>query len=97
MKFDIVFDPRVVEDVLLAFTYYENQQKGLGNKFEEVVSKYLEHLQEMPYHSVRYKSIRTLPLKPFPFMIHYTLNAKKKVVKVHGIIHTSMDPKKGWV
>ena len=97
MKFEIVFDPRVVEDVLFASLFYEEQQKGLGKKFEVIASKYLEYLQENPYHHIRYKNIRTLPLKPFPFMIHYTVNSRKRVVKIHGIIHTARDPKKGWV
>lgn len=30
-------------------------------------------------------------------MIHFTIDEGKKWVKVHAVIHTSLDPEKSWV
>lgn len=97
MKYIVEVDERVTEDVIKAMFYYEEQQVGLGDKFVDVVEKNLDHLVRTAHYQIRYKTIRTLHLKPFPFMIHYTLNEKKFLVRVHAIIHTSLDPRKSWM
>ena len=86
-----------VEDIIKTMSYYENQQSGLGNKFASVVEKNLDHLVKTYHYQIRYKTVRTLRIKPFPFMIHFTIDENKKLVKVHAIIHTSLDPDKSWV
>jgi toxin ParE1/3/4 len=97
VKFEIQVDDRAVEDIIKAMSYYENQQSGLGDKFADSTEKYLDHLVKTAHYQIRYKTIRTLRVKPFPFMIHFTIDEGKKWVRVHAIIHTSLDPDKSWV
>ncbi len=97
MKFEVRVDERAIEDTIKAMTYYEEQKVGLGDSFAEVVERNLEHLTNSAHFQIKYKTIRTLPLKPFPFMIHFTLDETTNVVKIHAIIHTSLDPKKNWL
>ena len=97
MKFEVQVDDRAVEDVIKAMSYYESQQNGLGDKFADVVERNLDYLIKNAHYQVRYKSVRTLPLKPFPFMFHFTIDESKKLVRVHAVIHTSLDPNKSWV
>jgi hypothetical protein len=57
----------------------------------------MDLLTQNPFFQVRYGSIRCLPLGRFPFMIYYTVLEKRKIIRVHGIIHTSLNPKKYWI
>lgn len=97
MKYEIQVDDRATDDVEKAAGYYENQQRGLGNKFIESVEKHLDYLMKTAHYQVRYKNVRSLPVQPFPFMIHFTIDEKKHLIKIHAIIHTSLDPNKNWV
>ncbi|MFZ5553750.1 MAG: type II toxin-antitoxin system RelE/ParE family toxin [Bacteroidota bacterium] len=97
MKYYIQVDARATSDVEKAAEYYENQQKGLGDRFIDAVEKHLDYLLKTAHYQVRYKNVRALLVQPFPFMIHFTIDEKNHLIKVHAIIHTSLDPNKNWL
>jgi toxin ParE1/3/4 len=92
MSYNIVINPQVIADIQLAIDYYEEQQDGLGIKFEEYLNKQILKLQKQPHYQVRYDEVRCLPLKKFPFMIHFTINETARIVMIRAIFHTSIDP-----
>lgn len=94
MGYSVLIDPRVIEDTQSAIDYYESQQIGLGVKFEANLNSYIKKLQTTPFFRIRYDKVRCLPLGNFPFMIHYTINEKEKLVLVWAILHTSISPSK---
>ncbi len=97
MKFILELDPRAIKDIQEAIDYYDEQLTGLGEKFETYLNKYIKSLSKNPFFHFRYDNIRCLPLKKFPFMIHYTVDENIKAVYIHAIINTSKDPKEYWL
>ncbi|MFP3422191.1 hypothetical protein R0K19_22755, partial [Bacillus sp. SIMBA_161] len=87
-------DSKAIEDIQLAIEYYDDQQIGLGQKFESVLNKHITTLKKNPFFRIRYDNIRCLPLKKFPFMIHFTINENKKFVIIRALFHTAMDTEK---
>lgn len=76
-----------------AFQYYENQQSGLGNKFEIETEYLMNQLKVNPYLFQRkYKHYREANLKRFPYFIVYEIIDRSVII--HSFFHTRRDPKK---
>lgn len=65
MGFTVSIDPRAILDIQEAINYYDNQQVGLGRKFERELNKYFIALEKNPFFRIRYDAVRCLPLKNF--------------------------------
>lgn len=76
MLFEIKYHPRVEDDIEQAFDWYESKQAGLGSKFFKELNSYIDALSNNPWYAVRYDNIRCLPLKKFPYMIHFRVDEK---------------------
>jgi hypothetical protein len=94
MEFTILLDPRAIEDIQESIAYYEQQEPGVGNRFEHELHKHLSILKKDPFFQIRYDQVRCLPLRKFPHMIHFTTHKSKKIVVVRAVFHTSKDPGK---
>lgn len=92
MPFILKIDRRAIIDIQNSIDYYTSKQKGLGKKYLLEVKKYFAVLSEQPFYQVRYSNVRCLPLKKFPFMIHYVVSEEKNEIIVYAVIHTSLSP-----
>lgn len=93
-KFLILIEPEAINDIQLAIDYYDEAQIGLGKKFEYGLNKLLTNLEHSPFYAIRYDDVLCLPMRKFPFMIHYTINEEKMVIIVRAVFHTSLNPDK---
>jgi len=94
MKFKVIFHPEIYNDIQEAVKWYNVQQNGLGNRFLLAVKKQLKTLDKSALHySVRYDNIRCMPIKRFPFLVHYRVNENLLIVQVEAIFNTNRNPK----
>jgi toxin ParE1/3/4 len=49
-------------------------------------------LKTNPFFQVRYDEVRCLPLKTYPFMIHFTIDQADQLVVVRAVFNTYLDP-----
>lgn len=91
-NFKIKILPRAKEEIDEIATYYESLKKGLGKRFYKQFKENVETLKHVPFFFVRYNIIRTLPLKKFPYTIHFTADEIEKVVSILAITSDSQDP-----
>ncbi len=92
MVYTLVIDPEAISDIQKAIDYYNEQQIGLGKRFEASVNKHLEILKKNPFFHTRYDGVRCLPLQKFPFMVHFTVDEDQQAVTVRAVFHTSLNP-----
>lgn len=92
MKYQVVVEKRAVEDIQQVTDYYDEKSTQTGTNFINEVTHFLKALEVNPNYQVRYDNVRCLPLKKFPFLIHFSI--EKKFVFVHAINHTSSNPDK---
>lgn len=92
MAFSLVIDPKAIEDIQQAIDYYDEQQVGLGERFEATLNKHLLSLRKNPFFSLRYDQVRCLPLKKFPYMLHFTVDEENSLVTIRAVFHTSINP-----
>jgi hypothetical protein len=97
MPYKFLFAEQFKSDVRESRKWYNDQQKGLGKKFYEDVKSGLEAIRKTPNFAVRYDRIRCLPLKKYPFMIHYQVDESNKTVLFLACIHCSLDPGLHWI
>jgi mRNA-degrading endonuclease RelE of RelBE toxin-antitoxin system len=93
MKYKIIYNPEVENDIQSAIEWYNNQQSGLGKQFLITIKKQINSLKKTANHyALRYDDIHCMPIKKFPYMIHYRIDSTNKTVKVEAVFHTSRDP-----
>jgi len=86
MMFRVVYHPDVSYDLKEAYNWYEEKQAGLGNKFLITTKKQLNLLRTSALqYSIRYDDVRCMPLKKFPYMVHFRVNMQEKTVSVEAI------------
>jgi len=93
MAFSTILDPRAMQDVQQAIDYYDELEPGLGKEFENTLNEYLVKLKQNPFFQIRYNNIHCLPLKKYPYMIHFTIVEKNQKVIVHAVFNTAQNPK----
>ena len=93
MAFTIKIEPEAKQDIQNGITWYNQQKSGLGSKFHSSIKAHLVTLRTTPFHQIRYDHVHCLPLKKFPYMIHYTVDEENQKVIVHGVFNTARNPK----
>ena len=97
MTYTILLEPEASTDIQEAIDWYNSQQRGRGATFYNEVQKGIDRLSTFPFFQVRYdKVMRCLPLKGFPYMIHFSVNEEKAEVTIKAVFHTSKNPK-SWI
>ena len=91
--FDLLIEPVALQDIQDAIDYYDSKRAGLGDFFENEFHKHLLNIQSVRFFQVRYEEIRCLPMKKFPYMIHYTLDPDQKLIIKRAVFSTHINPK----
>ena len=88
MSLELIVKPQARLDILDSFDWYEEQREGLGARFLIKVEKGLDAIRDHPtgYQIIDKKvSARRNLLRPFPFMIVYTI--EKDRIVVYAVVH----------
>lgn len=94
MAYKIIVDPTASLDIVESIEWYNKAQTGLGLKFYKQVQTVFKTIRKNPdAFAIRYKTNHTTTVKKFPFMVHYCVDAKKNIVVVTSVLHTSRDPR----
>ncbi len=92
-KYKVKIDQDALSDIQEITNWYNNQQKGLGTRFQNTAVKQINTLSKYVHsHAVRYQEFRCMVIKKFPYMVHYYINEENSLVEVFAIIGTSRDP-----
>ncbi len=96
MKYKLTFHPLLDSDVQKIISYYNFKQDGLGIEFFlELQSKY-STLKINPLFQKRYNNVHCLPLKRFPYMIHFSIDTDTKTVFIEAVYSTAQNSKTNW-
>jgi len=96
MVWKIVTDDLAKREIEDALDYYSGLSLKAADQLGGELAEALITLSLHPFFAVRYKQIRCLPLKSFPYMLHYQIFETINTVKIAGIIHTSLDSFMNW-
>ncbi|MCR4032775.1 MULTISPECIES: hypothetical protein [Flavobacterium] len=91
-NYKTVILPRAKLEVDETAFYYESLKKGLGKLFYKEFKNYALTLKTFPFFEEKYNIVRMLPLKKFPYTIHFTVNEDEKIVSIQAVISNYQDP-----
>ncbi|PPK92242.1 ParE-like toxin of type II ParDE toxin-antitoxin system [Nonlabens xylanidelens] len=94
MGFKLTISPLADLDLAEAYQYYADVSLKTLEDFDKEIEASYKALELNPFFKVRYKNMRGLPLKKFPFIIFYTLDETNKVVEIRSVFNTHQDPAK---
>jgi hypothetical protein len=96
-SFEIVIEPKAFNDIQNGIDYYDEKVAGLGTSFLNTLQNSISSLKENPFFQKRYSDVRCLPVKRFPYMIHFTVDEIHNVVNIRAVLHTSLNPDEYWI
>jgi mRNA-degrading endonuclease RelE of RelBE toxin-antitoxin system len=92
MAYRLQFFDEVIVDIQEAKNWYKEQKDGLEIKFSLAVEIALERITKFPTaYSIRYKNIRLIYTKTFPYVIHYYVDELHQLVVITAIVHRKRD------
>jgi plasmid stabilization system protein ParE len=93
-KYKVMIDPEALADIQEITDWYNKAQAGLGNRFQKTTIKHINSLSKAPQiFTIRYKEIRCVVIKEFPYMAHFYINDENNTVEVLAVISTDRNPK----
>jgi hypothetical protein len=93
VKFTLEIDSEAFNDIQQAVNYYNSAQRGLGKRFFDTVDNHFDFLKDHYFaFAIRYDDIRCMPVKKFPYMIHYQVLKKQQTVSVKAVFCTYENP-----
>lgn len=94
MSFTFVNKPAVTYDIEDIVDFYISINPELAIAFLDRVEEAKKHIANFPEaFQIKYKNVRTVLLKQFPYHIHYIVDVAKKRIVILAVIHTYKKPK----
>jgi len=91
MKYNLIVRSLAEDDMTDALNWYFKIDSTLAQEFLSQLDSALNKIQSQPLHyQVRYKTIRWIRIKKFPFFIHFSIVGNH--VFVHAVLHSSRNP-----
>jgi plasmid stabilization system protein ParE len=85
-----VFLPEALNDLALAYDYYDQCQSGLGNRFMAAVRQEVTRIENNPeIFGFVHHDIRAACLRRFPYIIFYRIEAER--IALIAVKHGSRD------
>lgn len=90
MVYKLIIKPKSQQDIREAMEWYKNQNINLPQKFLAKIDESLVKIQKNPQHyQKRYKEIRIVFTRKFPYGIYYTV--ENHTVYVQAVLHTKQN------
>lgn len=90
MTYELILQEEASLEILEAYIYYEDAQKGLGEKFMKNLDKYLRRIQNNPKHFQLKKNYREAFIQKFPYLIVFDIIDYKIIVL--SVFNTHQNP-----
>lgn len=93
MSYSFVNRTAVRLDIINATDFYKNINPELAKQFLFRIREAKEYISRAPFSfQIKYKEVRTLLLKQFPYHIHYLIDDTKQQIIILAIIHAYKNP-----
>ena len=94
MAYNLIVSLRAQNEIADAVEYYSLRSTHAPDKFIVELDNTYKTLEEYPFFAVRYKNVRSIKLKSFPYSLYFTVNDKKGTVIVLSCFQNKQDPYK---
>jgi plasmid stabilization system protein ParE len=84
------------QDVLEIVNYLEEEVSiDVAKRFLQRLDEAEHSLERMWAHEVKYDDVRTLAVRRFPYLMHYSVDTQTKTLLIETVLHMKRDSKLG--
>lgn len=94
MAYKIIVSSRAQKEIENAIDYYFLYSTDAPQKFIVALKEAYDTLETNPFFRERFKNIRALKLKRFPYSLYFIVNENKNIVRVLSCFHNKRNPEK---
>lgn len=94
MAYKILVSIRAQKEIEDAIDFYDLYSDVAPIYFVTAIKNAYSSLELNPFYRVRYKNIRAIKLRRFPFSLYFTINEEKDIVTILSCFHNKRNPKK---
>jgi len=94
MTYTVNLLPKAEDELYAAIRWYEKEQPGLGDRFENEFLRKVTLIQNNPLHYPIKKGFHETTTEVFPFLIVYKVDERRGVINIASVFHTSRHPKR---
>lgn len=94
MAYKISVSPRAQKEIENAIEYYALYSADTPRKFISVLQETYTALEISPMFRIRYKNVRSLKIKNFPYSLFFIVDDVQKAVRVLSCFHNKRNPNK---
>lgn len=92
MGYKLVILPRAQQELIDAFDYYNKISVTVLKAFNSDLEDVYQSLEKNPFYQLKYKNLRGVPFKKFPFLMFFSIEEIEKIVYIYSVFHTSQNP-----
>ena len=94
MVYKVIVSLSAEKEIEGAIDYYSELSVDVPAKFLYQIEETYLILSDNPFFRIRYKNIRAVPVKGFPFMLFYSVIEDRELVIIYSCFHTAKSPRK---
>ena len=94
MVYNLTILPKAQEEIQKAFEYYEQISISVLTNFDSQLEEVYQNLEKNPFYQVRYKHLRNIPFKSFPYLVFFDVDQDNNTIYIYSVFHTSQNPNK---
>lgn len=94
MAYNIAILPEAQQEIQKAYDYYGNLTVLALTNFDAELEEVYNNLEINPFYQVRYKHLRAIPFKSYPFLVFFDVDQENRTIYIYSIFHTSQNPEK---
>jgi len=92
MVYKVIISPRAQLEIEDAIDFYLQHSLDAPKKFRNMLIEAYKTLKNHPYFKIRYKNIRSLKIKKYPYSLYFVIDESKKTVRVLSCFHNKRNP-----
>jgi len=94
MEYKIAVSSKAHRQFVKAIDYYVEISPAIPAKFIRAIESAYSKLSQNPFFVVRYKNVRAIPVKGFPYLLFFCIDEITKEVKILSVFHTAKNPRR---
>lgn len=94
MAYKIIVSPRAQKEIENAIDFYALHSTDAPVNFISVLIDIYSILEINPLFMRRYKNVRVVKIKKFPYSLYFIINEKQNTIRVLSYFHNKRNPDK---
>lgn len=94
MGYNLIISNRAQKEIENAIDYYALYNPNAPKNFITSLHNTYTILVTNPFFRVKYKNVRALKIKKFPYLLYFVINESKNSVKILACFHNKQNPNK---